>query len=147
MNKSTLINQKSIKINQYIVYIYIYVCIYICICLRLNPFGGPRCYWPLQRSQTLQLLLPGPRNAAATLPDAATAASKAAERSCNAPRRCNCCFRGHATLLQRSQTLQLLLLGPCNAPALLLDAATAASTQRCCNSPRYQVSIDAQPCY
>ena len=33
-----------------------------------------------------------PGNAPATLPDAATAASEATERSCNAPRRCTCCF-------------------------------------------------------
>ena len=67
-------------------------------CLRLHHFGGARCYWPLQRSRTLLLLPPGPRNAAAT------------------PRHCNCCFQGHATLLQHSQTLELLLPGPRNAP-------------------------------
>ena len=39
----------------------------------------------LQRSQTLQLLLPSPQNAPATLPDAATAACEATERACNAP--------------------------------------------------------------
>ena len=106
----------------------------------------------LQRSRTLQLLLPGLCNAPATLPDTATAASWPLQRSCNAPGRCNCCFPGlscrhcnccfmwrlSATLLQRSQTLQLLLLGLCNAPATLLDAATAASwsLQRSCNAPR-----------
>ena len=73
---------------------------------------------------------------------------------CHAPRRCNCCFSGHATLLnapgrcyccfqgrvtqlQRSQTLQLLLLGPRSASATLPHAATAASgsTQSSSNAP------------
>ena len=53
----------------------------------------------------------------ATLPDAATAASW------NASRCCNCCFLAPATLLQRYQTLQLLLSGPCNASATLPEAA------------------------
>ena len=42
----------------------------------------------------------------ATLPDAATAASRATQRCCNALRRCNFCFQGHATLQQRSWALQ-----------------------------------------
>ena len=42
----------------------------------------------------------------ATLLDAATAASRATLRCCDAPRRCKCCFQGHATLQQRSQTMQ-----------------------------------------
>ena len=52
-------------------------------------------------------------------------AYRATQRSSNAPRRCNCCFLGHATLQQRSWTLQLLL------PDVTM-AATGA-TQRCCN--------------
>ena len=59
--------------------------------------------------------------APATLPDAAAAASRATQRSCNAPRRCNCCFQGHATLQQGPRTLQLLLPGPRNAPARFPD--------------------------
>ena len=51
------------------------------------------CFWGhaalQQRPWTLQLLLLGPRNAAATLQDAATAAYGATRRSCKAPRRRN----------------------------------------------------------
>ena len=93
----------------------------------------------LQRSRTLQLLLPGHCNAPATLPDTATAASWPLQRSCNAPRCCNCCFLATATLLQRSQTLQLLLPGHCNALATLPDdpakqrcLATAPGRCNCC---------------
>ena len=60
----------------------------------------------------------------------APVASVATQRSCNAPGRCNCCFSGHATLLQRSWTLQRCFwghvallqrsLGPRNALATLL---------------------------
>ena len=134
----------------------------------------------LQRSWTLQLLPLGPRNVPATLLDAATAASGSTQRSCNATRlqgagnaaasgatqrccnasgRCNCCFQGHATLLQRSWTLQLLLPGPRKAPPTLLDVATASSratqgsctasrpTQGSCNAPRHHVSNYAHSCY
>ena len=80
-----------------------------------------------QRSWALQRLLPEPICAPATLLDAATAASRATHRSCNAPGRCNCCFQGHAALQQRSQTLQLLLRGPRNTAATFPNAATAAS--------------------
>ena len=105
-----------------------------CYCLRLLlpvPTTACACCFRghamlLQRSRTLQLLLLVPRNASATLPDAATAASWPLQRSCNTPRRCNCCFWGRAPLLQRSWTLQLLLPGLCNAPATLLGAAAAA---------------------
>ena len=60
------------------------------------------------------------------------------QRSCNAARRCNCCFLASATILRRSRTLQLLCPGLCNAPATLPDAATAASraTGRSCNAAR-----------
>ena len=71
-------------------------------------------------------------------PDAATAASaRATERSYNTPRRCNCCFWSHRTLLQHSWVLQLLLLDQSNAPATLPDAATGAAgaTGRSCTSP------------
>ena len=90
----------------------------------------------LQRSWTLKRLLPSYCNAPdpatathqhhnnapvtqlKTLQDAATAASWPQQRSCSASRRCN------------FATLQLLLMGPRNAPATLPDVATAASTQR-----------------
>ena len=91
----------------------------------------------LQRSQTLQVLILGPRSSPATLPDAATAASRATHRSSNAHGRCSCSFQGHAALQQRSQALQLLLAGPRNAPATLPDATTADSgaTQLSRNAP------------
>ena len=91
----------------------------------------------LQRSWTLQRLPLGYCNAPAARQDAATAASVATLRSCNAPRRCNWCFWAHATRLQRSWALQLLLRGPRNAPATLPEDATASSgaTQRSCNAP------------
>ena len=62
--------------------------------------------------------------------------STATECSCNSPGHCNCCFYGHRTFRQRSRALQLLRLRPQNAPATLLDAATAASeaTERSCNA-------------
>ena len=47
--------------------------------------------------------------------------------SCNAPGRCRCCCLASGTLLQSSWTLPLLLPSLCNVPAVLLDAATAAS--------------------
>ena len=60
----------------------------------------------------------------------------ATQRTCNAPGRSNCYFWSHAMLLQRSRTLQLLLLGSRNAPAPVLDAASAAcgATQRYCTA-------------
>ena len=90
----------------------------------------------LQRFRTLQLLLPEQQNAPVTLLDAATAASGATERSCDASGRCNCCCRSNRTLLQRFQTLQLLLPEPQDAPATLPFAATAAAgaTERSCNA-------------
>ena len=87
------------------------------------------CNW------TLQLLPLGTRNAPANLLDAATAASGATQRCCNASGRCNCCFWGHAALLQRSWTLQLLLLGPRNAPPALPEAVAAASGLGTRNAP------------
>ena len=66
-----------------------------------------------------------PRNARATLVDAATAASGAMQRFCKASGRWHCCFWGRATLLRRSRTLLLLLLlGQHDAPATLPHAAT-----------------------
>ena len=70
-----------------------------CYCLRvLLPWGHATL---LQHSWTLQR-----REAPATLPDAATAASGATQRFCNVPGRCKCCLWSHAALLLRS----------CNAP-------------------------------
>jgi hypothetical protein len=125
-------------------------CAYLSISAHICTYLATAASWPLQRSWTLQLLLPGLCNApgrcnccflayatapatlpercfriayelqdsiwakgllpaSATLLDAATAASSPMQRSCNAPGRCNCCFLASMTLLQRSQTLQLLL--------------------------------------
>ena len=58
--------------------------------------------------------------APALLPDAATAAPRVTQCSCNAPRRCSCCLQGHAKLLQRYR-----------------DAATidSGATQRSCDAP------------
>ena len=96
-------------------------------------------------SQMQQRLLLSLSNRPATLLNAATAASEATKRSCNALGDCNSCFRGHRTLLQRfrmlqllllrghraflqrSRTLQLLLLQLQNTQATLPKAATAAS--------------------
>ena len=104
-----------------------------------------------QDSQTLQLLLPGLRNAAATLPDAAVAASWVTQSSSSNPGRCNCSFQTatlpdaataafwvHATLQQRYQSLRLLLLEPRNASATLPVVVTVASgtTQRSSSAPR-----------
>ena len=75
----------------------------------------------------------GPRNAPATLQ----------HRSSNAPGRCNFCFWGHAALLQRSRTLQPLLLGLRNAPAWLLDAATATHKSIEIESDRSATQRDA----
>ena len=46
------------------------------------------------------------------------------------------CRLAAVALLQRSQTLRLLLVGLCSAPAALVDAGTAASkaTGRSCNT-------------
>ena len=144
-------------IFEYIKYIYIYIHIHIIYNYTIliiythvyawSPSGihtiaalatSQSCLKPLlQRSPKLQLLLLGPRNARAMLPDASIVDSVATQRSCNAPRSCNCCFWGHAAFLQRSCTVQLLLSMPRNAPAALPDAATAASgsTQHSWNAP------------
>ena len=66
---------------------------------------------------SLQLLLPSVCDVPATLQDAATAAPWSSQHSCNGLGRCNCCFLVCSTFLQRSWTLQLLLLGPCKTPA------------------------------
>ena len=66
------------------------------------------------------------------------AASWPLQRSCDAPGRCNCCFLASATgSMRRSWCVHLLLPAICNAPATLMDAATAASwpLQRSCNAP------------
>ena len=110
--------------------------------MLLHATAAPCCSSPchravLERSQTLFLLLQEPQNAPATLQDAATGAAGAAECSCSAPGRCICCFRSHKTLLQCSQTLQLVLQEQQNAPTTLPDAAsgTSGATERSCNAP------------
>ena len=96
-----------------------------------------RCCWShrtlLQRCRTLQLLLPEPQDAPATLQDTATAAARATGRPCNTAGRCNCWCRSHRTLCR---TLQLLAPEPQDAPATLQDAATAGAgaTGRSCNA-------------
>ena len=91
----------------------------------------------LQRSRTLQLLLPGVCNAPATLLDAAVAL-------CSAPathqrRSWTLLLPGHrgasATLLRRSQ--MLLLPSHCYASSTFLDAAAAVfwPLQRSCDAP------------
>ena len=103
----------------------------------------------LQRSWTVQLLLPCFCNAPAKLLD--TAASWPLQRSCKAPRHCkrcnryflasatllqnSCCFLASAKLLQRSWTLQLLLPGLCNAPAMLLLRSQKLLLVGFCNAP------------
>ena len=71
------------------------------------------CFWGhatlLQRSRTLQLLLLGPRSAPATLLGAATAASGATQRSCNAAGRCNCYFWGSRSRATAAKTRNKLL--------------------------------------
>ena len=110
------------------------ICSWTLHLLLLCPRNAPTTL--TQRSWTLQLLLRGPRNASATLLAVAIAASGATQSSCNAPGRCNWCFWGHAILLQRSQTLQLLLLWSRDAPATISDAASAVSmaTRRSCKA-------------
>ena len=86
------------------------------------PDAATATFWLLQRSCK-------PAHAPATPPDSETTAFWLLQRSYNAPGRCNCCFLASATLLQRFQTLQLLLPGFCYAPATLPGAATACN---CC---------------
>ena len=101
---------------------YISLCIYIFVYTNICNNVGVACSGGLRKRSNDSCHCYAP----ATLPDAATAPFGAKQRSCNSPRRCNCCLQGHATLLQRSRTLQLLLPEPRNAAALL-DAATAVS--------------------
>ena len=111
-----------------IIYIYIYINVSV-------PGFGPSELRRLilapttlqQRSRTLQLQLPGHRNAPATLPDAATTASWPQQRSCNAAGRCNCCFLATATLLHR---YQVRCNAPDPAPATFLDTATLLHNSR-----------------
>ena len=111
----------------------------------------------LQRSWTLQLLLPCFCNAPATLLDTDASwplqrfckaprrcnrcnryflvSATLLQKSCKAPGRCNCCFQASAKLLQRSWTLQLLLPGLCNAPAVLLLRSQKLLLVGLCNAP------------
>ena len=100
------------------------------------PGLAPEASWPQQRSRTLQLLLTGLCNAPVTLPGAVTAVSRPLQRSWNASGHCNCCSLGHEVLLQRSRTLQLLLMGPRSAPSTLLDAATLLDVATSLLGPR-----------
>ena len=99
-----------------------------------------RCNWCLQGhapllqcSRALQILLPEPRSAPATLADAATAAFGPLLSSCNALGYCNCCVLATAS--------------HCNAPVPLLDAATAASwpLRRSRVRPRSDQECSARP--
>ena len=81
-----------------------------CYCLSLRPRLLRFLYLQLPATNNVSAAAPGLREplcSPATHPDAATAASGATQRSCNASRRCNCCFWAHATLLQCFRSLQL----------------------------------------